>query len=141
MYSQSLRLRRIINSEERIRERLEELAESFKKAGYPENMVTEITQKVLNSERDISVKQRQEIQNDGKIIVVSTFEADSAIVKAVKESEENINRSFRNQHGPLFKYVKKVGPSIKSKINNLKRQALGTKRGSAMKCNGQEQED
>ena len=42
--------------------------------------------------------------------------------------------SFRNQNGPLFKYVKKVGPNIRCHTNTLKNQALGTKRGSARRC-------
>ena len=57
VYAQSLRLRRIINDRDRLRKRLNELAGAFKDAGYPEKMVVEITNKVLNSERDISVKE------------------------------------------------------------------------------------
>ena len=137
VYSQSLRLRRIINSQEKLKVRLDELAEAFKKAGYPKKMISNITEKVLNSERDISVKNKQELEGD-EIVVVSTYEADEAIVKSVKESEENFKRtqSFRNQSGPLFKFVKKVGPNLKSRLNQLKRQALGTKRGKASMCGG-----
>ena len=36
VYSQSLRLRRIVNSQERLRIRLDELAECFMKAGFPQ---------------------------------------------------------------------------------------------------------
>ena len=99
-------------------------------------MVSEITTKVQNLERDISVKQKIEKEDDGKVIVVSTYDADESIVEALKESEENFKRtqSFRNQRGPLFKYVKKVGPSIRSHINSLKKQALGIKKGGAEKC-------
>ena len=138
VYSQSLRLRRIINSQDRLRSRLDEIADSFKKAGYPEDMVSNITTKVYNMERDISVKQKVDSLNEDKIIVVSTYEADTNIVDAVKKSEENFKYtpSFRNQNGPLFKFVKKVGPNIKSHVNRLKHQALGTGRGCAEKCNG-----
>ena len=136
MYSQSLRLRRIVNSDERLRARLDELSSAFKKAGYPAKMVDEITAKAQNSVRDISIKQKVNKEDDGKIIVVSTYNADSSIVEAVQESEENFKRtqSFRNQHGPLFKYVKKVGPSIRSHVNSLKKQALGIRNGGAEKC-------
>ena len=135
VYSQSLRLRRIINSDERLRNRLRELKEAFKKAGYPDKMVTEITDKVLNSERDISVKPKREQMEKEKIIVVSTHEADQNIVKAVRDSEENLKKtqSFRNQNGALFKYVKKVGPNLKTHVNTLKHQALGRKQGKAKK--------
>ena len=103
MYSQSLRLRRIINSRERLQIRLTELAEAFKKAGYPEKMVRNITTKVLNLERDISIKEKEEEHENEKIMVVSTFQADENIVEAVKESEENFKQtqSFRTQQGPL----------------------------------------
>ena len=90
VYSQSLRLRRIINSQEKLKLRLDELAEAFKKAGYPKKMISNITEKVLNSERDISVKNKQELEGD-KIVVVSTFEADEAIVRSVKESISSLS--------------------------------------------------
>ena len=59
-------------------------------------------------------------------------------MEAVKDCEENLKRtkSFRNQQGSLFKYVKKVGPNIRTQINTLKHQALGIKRGSAKMCRG-----
>ena len=101
-------------------------------------MISEITSKVQNSVRDISVKQKKELKDQEKIIVVSTHEADGNIVEAIKDCEENLKRtkSFRNQQGSLFKYVKKVGPNIKTQINTLKHQALGIKRGSAGMCGG-----
>ena len=97
-----------------------------------------ITSKVLNSERDISRKENQDIEENKKIIVVSTFGADDTITEAVKESEENLRKtqSFRNQTGPLFKFVKNVGPNIRSSLNYLKKQALGTKKGQASMCGG-----
>ena len=138
VYSQSLRLRRIINSDERLSKRLQELAKSFKEAGYPTKMITEITNKVQNSERNISVRPKKDQKDSEKIIVVSTYAADDSIVETIKDSEENLKRteSFRNQRGSLFKYVKKVGPNIKTHTNTLKHQALGTKRGSVKKCGG-----
>ena len=61
----------------------------------------------------------------------------SLIVEAVRESEDTLKKtvSFRNQQGPLFKYVKKVGPNIRSHINNVKKQALGIEKGCAKRCN------
>ena len=72
------------------------------------------------------------------MLVVSTYDADQKLVKAVRDSEEGFKhtQSFRNQRGPLFKFVKKVGPNLRSHTNTLKTQALGTTNGSAMKCNG-----
>ena len=137
VYAQSLRLRRIINSQVRLRTRLNELANCFKEASYPEKLVSEITTKVLHTERDISLKQKTDTHSD-QIRVVSTYRADNNIVEVVRKSEENFKQtpSFRNHTGPLFAFVKKVGPNIKSQVNNLKHQALGTKNGGVIKCNG-----
>ena len=49
-------------------------------------MVSKITTKVQNLKRDISVKQKIEKEDDGKVIVVSTYDADESIVEALKES-------------------------------------------------------
>ena len=59
------------------------------------------------------------------------------MVKVIKNCEESLKltQSFRNQRGPLFAYVKKVAPNIRCHVNNLKQQALGTKKGAAEKCN------
>ena len=115
---------------------MNDLADYFKDAGYPETMVRNITTKVLHSERDISIKEKIERKSD-EIRVVSTYKADDLIVKAVKSCEDSLKliQSFRNERGPLFTFVKKVGPNIRSHVNGLKQQALGAKRGSAVKCN------
>ena len=59
-------------------------------------------------------------------------------MKCIKNSEESFKHtpSFRNIPGKLFSFVKKVGPNIKCQVNNLKNQALGTKKGGAEKCKG-----
>ena len=90
------------------------------KAGYPEKMVKEIANKVQNSVRNINIQNKVDTDENNKIIIVSTHKADDDIIKTVKESEEGFKRlgfkltnSFRMQRGPLFKFVKKVGPNIK----------------------------
>ena len=91
----------------------------------------------ISSQRLIfSIKQKEEQRDQKKIIVVSTHEADSNILEAVKNCEDNLKRtqSFRGQHRSLFKYVKKVGPNLKTHTNTLKHQALGIKRGNGTKC-------
>ena len=50
-----------------------------------------------------------------------------AVVKKSVESFKQTS-SFRNHTGPLFDFVKNVDPNIKSQVNDLKHQALGTKR-------------
>ena len=51
-------------------------------------MVNEITTKVFNSERNISVKNVTQPEDDDKIRVISTFEADKSIVDAVKKAKK-----------------------------------------------------
>ena len=89
-------------------------------------MVDEITNKVLGRRRDISKKENRDQLDSEQIVVISTHEADSCLIKAVKDSEDTFKRtqSFRDQTGALFKYVKKVGPNIRSKLNTQKKQAL-----------------
>ena len=53
VYSTSLRLRRIINDNERLNNRIEELKECFFSANYPQKMVNNITSKACNMERRI----------------------------------------------------------------------------------------
>ena len=90
VYSQCLRLRRIINNKERLQKRLFELATCFKKAGYPEKMVKNISNKVLNSQRNISVKEKTDRDTKEQIRVVTTYLADEMLLKAVKDCEESL---------------------------------------------------
>ena len=133
VYAQSLRLRRIINNHERLRSRLEELSGAFKNAGYPVDMIENITNKVLTLPRNIAVKDKSE-EVDDKIRVISTFKADDSTIQAIKNTTESFKHtpSFRNITGNLFAFVKKVAPNIKSQINTVKQQALGIMK----KCNG-----
>ena len=48
VYSQCLRLRRIINNQDRLKLRLTELCQAFQKSGYPKDMLVKISSKVLN---------------------------------------------------------------------------------------------
>ena len=77
--------------------RLKQLADAFKEAGYPFKMVTEITNKVKSQLRNIEVQTKQQKDCD-QVLVVSTYEADQKLVKAVRDSEEVFKQtqSFRN---------------------------------------------
>jgi hypothetical protein len=54
VYSQCLRLRRIINEQSRLSHRLDELCTAFSKSGYPKKMLDNISNKVKNMERKIA---------------------------------------------------------------------------------------
>ena len=65
VYSQCLRLRRIINNQNRLAHRLNELLAAFDKSGYPEKMLLDIRNKVQNMERQLLThpEQKDEDQN------------------------------------------------------------------------------
>ena len=51
VFSQCLRLRRIINDQSRLESRLKELCLAFEKSVYPKNMLRDISTKILNTQR------------------------------------------------------------------------------------------
>ena len=56
VYPGCFRLRRIIDNQERLKVRLEELKACFKNAEYPDSLVDNSIEKVLNSERSLERK-------------------------------------------------------------------------------------
>ena len=122
VYSQCLRLRRIINSQDRLVSRINDLKQAFIDANYPVTMITIISNKVVNSERCLDRKPSQEDckQPTLPIRVVSTFGSDSDLLSTVKkyeshltrtrsfsESDNNTNSSAAAKHKKIFQYVKK----------------------------------
>ena len=87
MYSQCLRLRRIINSDDRLNFHLAEIREAFLAAEYPAQMVDNIINKVKNTERHLEKKTDKKPLESSPlpIRVVSVFSADSEIVNSVKK--------------------------------------------------------
>ena len=91
VYSQALRLRRIINCDERLSKRLEELKLDFKKSGYPEKMLNNIMNKVRCCERKLEKPDADgsPAKEEDAIMVISTFGRDHHIVNAAKEIEKH----------------------------------------------------
>lgn len=83
VYSQCLRLRRIINDKDRLEKRLEELCQAFEKSSYPKNMLKNISMKVLNMQRALSPTNPETVQdtNSKPVLVVSCFGTDEKLVK------------------------------------------------------------
>jgi hypothetical protein len=157
IYSQCLRLRRIINSTERLKAQLELLKEAFLASGYPPKMIDNISNKVFNSERIIARKQH-DIVIDQKplsalpVRVVSCFSSDEDLVNVVNKYEPHLRRtrSFSESDsspptpGPLqrtcskrkklFQFVKKTGSSLRARLINSKELALGPKHGRTQPC-------
>ena len=138
VYSQCLRLRRIINNKGRLEIRLKELCEAFEKSEYPTKMLNKISAKVLNMQRQLERPQATDEESPSKpILIVSCYGTDDKLVNTIKASEEDLvkTESFKNSSKPIFQFVKKTGSNIGSKLAVLKSLALGNKKGRTVPCN------
>ena len=153
VYSQCLRLRRIINCNIRLSERLKELKGCFLEAGYPTTMVDNITNKVNKMERNLYPQESTQIEKpisaEPSIRVITTFGSDSDIIKSIKRHEDRLSktRSFSESPGTasdteieqeskpnMFKFVKRTGANLKNKLVKVKNLALGNKYGCSKPC-------
>ena len=139
VYSQCLRLRRIINNQDRLIGRLNELCSAFEKSGYPKSMLQNISTKVQNMQRQIERPMPVVDDDDSKpILVVSCYGTDDKLIKTLKAHEEDIlkTNSFKDASKPLFQFVKKTSTNIGNKLSILKSIALGCKNGVTVPCYG-----
>ena len=129
VYSQALRLRRIINCNERLSVRLEELKSDFKKSGYPDKMLMNIINKVKSCKRILKKAGKDEgcFVDDDSIMVISTFGRDKLLTSMTKNIE-------KHSDSIKFRYVKKTGPSLKSILVKSKVSALGQPFGKTLSC-------
>ena len=139
VYSQCLRLRRIINNSNRLHKRLNELLAAFDKSGYPEELLCNIRNKVQRMDRQlIRPTDDVNVEPDSKpIVIVSCNGADEKLVKTLKKYENDLSNtnSFKDAVKPLFQYVKKTGANVGSKLSVLKSIALGSNKGETVPCN------
>ena len=138
VYSQCLRLRRIINDNARLKLRLSELCTAFQKSEYPTTLLNKIVEKVINTERRLERAPTPEDEDPHKpILIVSCHGSDGKLVKSVQNAEEELARtdSFKNTSKPIFQFVKKTAASIGSKLSVLKSIALGDRSGPTVQCN------
>lgn len=142
VYSQCLRLRRIIICQDILKQRLTDLVECFLLCGYPKSLVNRISEKVLSMKRDLNIliKNKSELASDSPgetIRIVSTFGTDNFLIDSVKESIPYLNNtvSFKSKPVPVkFDFVKKTAPSIGSKLSCLKSMSLGIRPEGVSKC-------
>ena len=138
VYSQCLRLRRIINEQSRFICRINELCLAFEKSGYPKPMIQNISNKVLNMERDLHPNkiEKNSVNNTKPILVVSSYGTDEKLIKSLKAHEKDLlkTNSFKNIKSPMFEFVKKTGPNIGQKLGVLKSIALGNRKGKTVPC-------
>ena len=126
VFSQALRLRRIINDDNRLNSQLETLKKDFLKCGYPTGMLDNILDKIKSQERVLQ-KQEKEALLDDKVRVISTFGRDEKLTKIFQKAEKNSNNV-------KFSYVKKTGPSLKNILIKPKSIVLGNTRGKTLPC-------
>ena len=119
-----MRLKRIISREESLLEHLDEMKVDFYKAGYPKSLVKNILEKVISMPRSLERKGPTPISDD--VILTSTYGRDAELTKTVKGECES--------RGINVRYVKKTGPTLKSKLSNLKYVSLGAKHGHSRPC-------
>ena len=94
VYSQCLRLRRIINCTERLQLQLDSLKEAFLECGYPKKMLENITAKILRSDRILERKAEADTQIEfSPIRVVSSYGSDEDLVTIVKKYEPHLART------------------------------------------------
>ena len=86
VYSQFLRLRRIINNNERLKAAIDVMKQQFLIYNYPKKMVSNIAEKVSKMERNLSIhkdksKNMATDSSSTPIRAISTFGCDSALLK------------------------------------------------------------
>ena len=150
VYSQCIRLRRIINCSVWLQSRLNDLKSCFLNCGYPRTLIDNIMSKVLSLERDLTRRKRNEVSESlySPIRIVTTFGADDEIINSIKKFEgqllktksfnaENYKSPSSNSTDPksnLFQWVKKTGPSLRNRLVKTKNLALGMKHGVTKPC-------
>ena len=144
IYTQALRLRRIINNQERLLTKMNELKMDFKKAKYPANMITNITNKVISFPRPIGRNKTissnhnteltdsfHEKTKDGngklKVKIITTHGRDSVL--------KNLLKDIPNKDFYSFKHIKRTAPSLNNILCKSKTPSLGPKNGISSKCN------
>ena len=135
VYTQALRLRRIINNDDRLSCHLNKLKEDFHRAYYPKKMVNNIIDKVNTLPRTLG-KRNQVMSNNNNndtnndkigIRVVSTYGRDQPLI--------NILENMPNKSMFKFNYVKRTASSLHNTLCNSKYASLGPKLGCSRKCN------
>ena len=151
VYSACLRLRRIINNNERLSQQIDELKTYFTKSNYPKKMVDNISEKVKSFERRLTPL---ETSNSNILVpkspepavrVISTFGSDQDLVDSVQSLEPALNRtksfsgtsssttsarlsgsrmsSPTTRQKPIFNFVRKTGTSLRKKLVKAKQLA------------------
>ena len=125
VYSQAIRLKRIISREEVLITRLEELKEDFKASKYPNRLIENIFEKVMQLPRTFEKRVRtQEIRRN--VILTSTHGRDKQLKNIVQEKCKGFDIPIQ--------FVSKTAATLKNLVSNLKNISLGKKYGLSKPC-------
>ena len=98
VFSQFLRLRRIINDNSRLKIRIDELIVHFREAGYPQSMLKNMSDQVLKMERSLERNSNHNpnpsTSGNKRVKIVSTYGCDQEIVKSVKHFEPKLVKTL-----------------------------------------------
>ena len=155
VYSQCFRLRKIINCNNRLRTRISELKVAFQNSNYPQKMVDNISQKILEMERKLPKPKNSSnssivvptTPSPEKIRVISTYGSDSDLLEVVKAFEstligspsftstpEQLPSSSTSKRKGMFQLVKRTGASLRNKLVKNKQRALSVGENKTTPC-------
>ncbi|KAL5251693.1 hypothetical protein ACHWQZ_G014738 [Mnemiopsis leidyi] len=119
VYSQCLRLRRVINSDERLKIQLEILKEAFLESGYPKKMVENIANKVLGMKRVLERKNDHHIEQASPLTirVISSYGSDDDLVNVVQKYEPHLGRTLSFSESECLKDPGSTSSKKKKKTN------------------------
>ena len=144
VFSQCLRLRRIINCNIRLHTRISELKAAFTASNYPLKMIENISTKVLSMERQLPKPLTSSnasivvptTPSPKSIRVISTFGSDSDLIGVIRNIQPELAASTSFASTPdltstpnskekgLFQIVKRTGASLRNKLVRSKQMAL-----------------
>ena len=127
VHSQSIRLRRIINDDQRLQLRLGELREDLTRCYYPKSLIDSIFCKVTKMQRILTKKPVNAVSDDNRIMAITTHGRDDKLVKTLKRIEKKSSNI-------TFRYVKKTAPSFKNTLVKSKHASLGHPKGKTEPC-------
>ena len=113
VYSQALRLRRIINNTKVLKTRLDELNDCFIRSGYPRKMVQSITGDVLTRPRVLEYNRKPD-KPPAPVLWVQTF---SSVTEQIQEQTRNANKIL--QLSPAWKDEKHAIGVVSRRGKNL----------------------
>ena len=125
VYSQGLRLRRIINNNDRLSNRLNEMKTHFTNCSYPVKLVENILNKISTLPRTLSTNNDKQSDNN-PLRVISRFGCDKKLCDVVD--------SVSSQLPFKVEYVKKTGASLNSRLCKSKFISTDPKFGITSDC-------